>query len=283
MVIKRSIGVAVAVGPCWILLSVLASAQPRLAERLVEPVGLQNGSLFVHPGISQSHFRFVVAMLARSVRIPIGLEEVAQEPQEYDGDLAKVATEDKTTLIGMTVGRALDALIAVDPRYAWREEDGVLIMRPVEAWRDRTHFLNEIVGPINERQRRAIDIVKGLYDRKGLRINWSSGGGIYSPTLKESDLDLPISVTLPTSTMLGVLNAIATSHGQLGWLVEYARGSAEFRYSCIRLITFDGRFGGVGPIACPAGYCLRVRPMRQFLRISRSNLSHKPVPVPTLF
>ncbi len=148
----------------------------------------------------------------------------------------------------------MDALVAVDPRYVWREQDGVLIIRPVDAWRDRTHFLNEIVGSIDERQRRPIDIVKGLYDLKGLRINWSSGGVIGNPTQKESDLDLPISVTLPTSTMLGVLNAIAKSHGQLGWLVEYARGPAEFRYSCIRLVTFDGRFEEVGPIACPGGY-----------------------------
>ena len=242
MMVKRSIGVAVAVGPCWILLSVLASAQPRLAERLVEPVGLQNGSLFVHPGISQSHFRFVVAMLARAARVPFGFEEVAQEPQEYDVDLAKVATEDKTPLIGMTVGRALDALVAVDRRYAWREQDGVLILRPVEAWRDRTHFLNEIVGSTDERKRRAIDIVKGLYERKGLRINWSSGGGVGNPTQGGTDLDLPMSVTLPPSTMLGVLNAIARSHGQLSWLVEYARGPAELRYSCILFITFDGRF-----------------------------------------
>ena len=62
-----------------------------------------------------------VAMLARSARVPIGFEEVAQEPQEYDGNLAKVSTEDKTTLLGLTVGRALDALVAVNPRNAWRE------------------------------------------------------------------------------------------------------------------------------------------------------------------
>lgn len=254
MVVKRSIGMAVATGPCWILLSVLASAQPRLTERLVQPLGLENSSLFVHSGISQSHFRFLVAMLARSARVPIGFEEIAQEPQDYDVNLAKVSTEDKTSLIGLTVGRALDALVAVDPRYAWREQDGVLIIRPVEAWRDRTHFLNENVGPIDERQRRAIDIVKGLYDRKGLRINWSSAGVIGNPTQRESDLDLPISVTLPSATILDVLNAITKSHGQLGWLVEYARGPAEFRYSCVRLIIFDGEFGGVGPIACRAGY-----------------------------
>jgi hypothetical protein len=49
----------------------------------------------------------------------------------------------------------LDALVAVDPRYAWREQHGVLIIRPVDGWRDRVALLNEIVGPIDERRRRA--------------------------------------------------------------------------------------------------------------------------------
>ena len=95
--------------------------------------------------------------------------------------------------------------------------------------------------------------MKSRYDRKGLRIRWSAGGTIGNPIQRESDLDLPISMTLRTTTMLDVLNAITKSHGQMGWLVEYAPGPAEFRHSCIRLITFDGKFGVVGPNAC-TGY-----------------------------
>ena len=253
MGVKRSIGVAVATGLCWILLSALVSAQPQVTERLVRPLGVDNDAFFVHSGISQSHFRFLVAMIARSARVPIGFEEVAQEPQEYDGNLAKVSNEDKKSLIGLTVAMALNALVAVDPRYAWREQDGVLIIRPVEAWRDATNVLNQSVGPIDERQRRAIDIVKGLYDQKGLHLIWSAGGVIGNPTQSKSDLRLPISVTLPTSSMLDVLNAITKSHAQLGWLVQYAHRPAEFRDSCIHLITFDGRFVGVAPIVC-TGY-----------------------------
>jgi hypothetical protein len=69
-------------------------------------------------------------MLARSARVPIGFEEVAQEPEKYDGNLAKVRPEDRTNLIGLTVARALDLLVAADARYAWREHNGVLLIRP---------------------------------------------------------------------------------------------------------------------------------------------------------
>ena len=130
MVLRSMTRAGLALGQCCLLLSLSASAQPRLTESVVHPPGMENGALFVHSGVSQSHFPFVVALLARSAQVPVGFEEVAQEPQEYDGNLAKVPTEDRTTLVGLTIGRALDALVAADPRYAWREQDGVLIIRP---------------------------------------------------------------------------------------------------------------------------------------------------------
>ena len=55
----------------------------------------------------------------------------------------------------------------------------------------------------------------------------------------------PISVTLPSATMLDVLNGVTKSHGQLSWLVEYSPGYAEFRYSCVLLVTFEGKFVGL--------------------------------------
>jgi len=84
---------------------------------------MDDGSLFVYPGLSPSHFRFIVALLARSARVPIGFEVVAQEPETYDGNLARVPVDDRTPLVGLTLGRALNALVAADPRYAWREQD----------------------------------------------------------------------------------------------------------------------------------------------------------------
>jgi hypothetical protein len=253
MVFSPSIGVVVALAESWLLLYVPAFAQPALTDRVVRPIGMETGSLFVYPGLSQSHFRFVVAMLARSVRVPVGFEEVAQEPQKYDGNLANVPIEERTTLVGLTIGRALDALVAADPRYAWREEDGVLLIRPVAAWRDPTHVLHENLGPIEIKAQRGMDIVKDLYEQKGLPIRWSMGGTLGDPLQRGRDLNLPISVTHPSATMLDVLNAITKSHGQLSWLVEYSRGPAEFRYSCVLLITFDGRLGGIGPTVC-SGY-----------------------------
>lgn len=200
--------------------------------------------------MTQSHFRFVIAMLARSARVPIGFEEVADVAQPFDGNLAKVPVDERVTLVGLTVGRALDLLVAADPRYAWREQNRVVLLRPVSAWRDGRHFLSTPVDTVHVRNRKAIEVVKELYERQGVRASWSAGGTVGDPSHFEHDLDRPISLSLEASTFLDVLNATIKAHGGLGWLIEYVHGPAELKNGCIRVITFDGKFGGVGRTGC---------------------------------
>jgi len=119
-----SILIVIALAECWSLPAVHVFAQPALTERVVRAIGREDGSLVVYPGVSQSHLRFLVAMLARSAQVPIGFEQVAQD-QKDDTDLAKVPIAQRTPLIGLI------ALVAADPRYSWREYDDVLVIRPV--------------------------------------------------------------------------------------------------------------------------------------------------------
>jgi hypothetical protein len=152
----------------------------------------------------------------------------------------------KIPLSGRTVGQALDALVVADHRYSWREQDGVLVIRPIEQWNQATNFLNQSVEPIDERQQRPMDILTRLYIRRGLPLSSGSGGTLGNPTRRSSDLNQSISVTLPAPTMLDVLNAITKSHAQLIWMVASVRQSEEFESRCLYLITFDGQFKGIG-------------------------------------
>jgi hypothetical protein len=245
MGVKQSMA-EIALASTWMLLPAFVSAQPPLADRVVEPLGLDDAAFFVHPDISQSHFRFVVTMLTRSARVPVGFEEVVQEPQTHDGNLAKVPIEKRTPLIGLIVAEALDALVAADHRYTWREQDGMLLIRPVEVWNETTDLLDEPVQPIDERQRPPMDILTRLYSRRRLSTLSSSGGTIGNPTQRTSVLNQPISVTLPAPTMLDLLNAITKSHGQLSWMVASVRAPEGLKTSCVYLITFDGQFKGIG-------------------------------------
>lgn len=235
-------------------LAFAAPVQSRLADRVVVPVGREDAGMFVYPHIWQSHLRFLVVMIARSAQVPIGFEEVAGEPTPFDGDLSKVPIGQRTSLVGLTVGQALDHLVAVDPRYSWREEDGLLQIRPAAAWADADHYLRRPAGPIELARRPAIDFVKRLYERSGLDVISAGGGVIGDPPSSGYDLDRPVSLTLESASILETLNAVVKAHGKLGWLVHYAHGPATIRNSCIRLITFDGHFGEVSATRCGASY-----------------------------
>ena len=50
---------------------------------------------------------------------------------------------------GVTLRQALDAVVAKDRRYSWREVDGVVVVRPVAAWRDPQHPLSRMVSEGN--------------------------------------------------------------------------------------------------------------------------------------
>lgn len=234
--------------------AVSAVAQQPLPDRTLAALGREDAGFFVHSDITQSHFRFLVAMVARSARVPIGFEEVAAEPQAYDGNLARVSEESRTRLIGLTVRRALDLLVAADPRYMWQERDGVILIRPIVAWNDPTHYLMRPTGVIDVKIQRPVDIVKQLYERQGSSTIWGAGGIIGDPPSVEHDVNLRISLSTHGRTILDTLNAVVVGHGGLGWLIEYARGPAVLWNSCVRLITFDGKFVGVGPTDCTTGY-----------------------------
>ena len=73
-----------------------------------------------------------VKELAAVVRSPMGIEWLP--PEERQGFLPPGF--EGVTLTGMTLQNALATLVALDPRYEWRDLDGVIVFRPVTAWRE---------------------------------------------------------------------------------------------------------------------------------------------------
>jgi hypothetical protein len=120
-----------------------------------------------------------------------------------------IVTPDFTgvTLTGLTLRSALDALVAVDPRYEWREMSGVIVFRPATAWVDSADPLNRLFGsmrhdnvpvatPIGE-------ILAMLGAPEYARNNFSDSRRI--------------SVDLPAGSALDHLNGLIRSHGEMCW------------------------------------------------------------------
>jgi hypothetical protein len=81
-------------------------------------------------------------------------------PCVVDDEYPNLETVD---LRGMTVEAALDKLIEIDPRYQWAVRDGVIVMRPVEAWSDPNSPLNQVVDGFSMQDRNyhgALDLIR---------------------------------------------------------------------------------------------------------------------------
>jgi hypothetical protein len=183
----------------------------------------QDGTLLVARSVSD----YAIESLAAAAGVPMGIERIAP--------LDVLPSGREVTITGLSLRAALDVLIGFDPRYAWQEMNGVIVVRPVSAWGNPSHPLFRAVGSLqltNVKAKRAIDTVASLLG------------------VLESNTSFPdskaISLDLPPGTILDVLNGIARAHGALVWsfsqLSDEDRRLTGFRH----LLTFSTRGGGHG-------------------------------------
>jgi hypothetical protein len=191
-------------------------------------------------------------LIAQSARIPIGFEEIAGSTTPFDGGLSRIPMSERTELIGLTVGDALDALVSADPRYRWSEQHGVILIRPVQAWADPDHFLDQPVGGFHVNHSSASDVMRTIYERLGVQIAYAEGGLLGNTPSGQRDIERPLTFDVPSGTVTDALNSLVRAHQGAGWMVHYARGPAAIKTSCVRLVTFDGEFSGVGAATCQA-------------------------------
>jgi hypothetical protein len=227
--------------------------QDRLSERVLTSIGPEDVIFFASPKPNAGRLRFLLTFIARSARVPIGFEELAGIPVLDDGDLSTIPFSARTDLTGLSVGDALDALVSADPRYSWREQDGVIMIRPVQAWADPGHFLHQRFSGFHMRDSTAADVARAIYERLGAPIRFGEGGVFGDPPDSEGDLEKRIDFEVPSGTIVEALNSVVRAYGGLGWMVHYANAPADIRTSCVRFVTFDGKFTGVGAAGCHPG------------------------------
>lgn len=239
-----------------VLISLVGVATPhtigqgRSSERVLTSVGREDGAFFAFPKPGEEQLRLLLTLIARSARVPIGFEEVAGRPTRFDGNLSSIPSAARTLLIGLTVGEALDVIVSADPRYRWREQDGVILIRPVEAWTDPAHFLNQGLDGFRLRDSTASDVAKVIYSRFSVKVIYGEGGVLGDPPGPDVGLERRLALDVPPGTTIEALNSVVRAHGELGWMVHYAHAQVDIRSSCLRFITFDGKFTGVGAAEC---------------------------------
>jgi hypothetical protein len=163
--------------------------------------------------------------LAKATKVPMGVEFLGPGKRPLTGSIHAT---------GNTLRWVLDAIVAVDSRYEWRELQGVIVVRPATAWNDPEHLFSKSVPAV-----RLIDVSpQAAVERLAKQLGHPDPlAGIPHGKL--------LSIDAPPSTVFDLANAILRAHGELTWELspETHRESIEqgYRYT----LTF-GVMGGGG-------------------------------------
>lgn len=220
----------------WLVLSVALLCCVRTAVAVASPVPAEPqpvtldtliaGEVRVETPVDACLLWTASEQLARQVGFVMGFEhEASCVPAR-----TTAAARDGLVFTGMTLREALDALVAMQPSYAWFDQDGTIAIRPRDAWADPDSILARPVKPF---------VVRGAYPREALLAVLQSASpslfeqhirtGMsrnerrlsepYTPTL----IDTPITVSFPGGTLLDALNAVAGSVSGT-WRLAYLVG-----------------------------------------------------------
>jgi hypothetical protein len=137
-----------------------------------------------------------VLTLADAVGVPLGFESLPASAPLVRAPVTGIR-------LSGTFGPALDDLVTFDPRYEWRDVDGIVVIRPTTAWLDPDNPLFRTVSAIRLED---VTLAKAL----GALRQALGGPGV---PLSLSDTRR-FSVDVPQGrTVLDVLTAISRAHG----------------------------------------------------------------------
>ena len=153
-----------------------------------------------------------VTQLAQRVGLPLGFERASDCMNNIRPSLK--VTEASDRLRSVTVRDALNHLVALAPGYAWKDMNGVAVVRSIRAWDDPSDPLNLHVpsfGLPGATFQSALSVVLVMREVPGRP--WVTR----SRTQDSDRANFPFAMTFPGGTMLDALNAIVRAHGRAAW------------------------------------------------------------------
>lgn len=178
--------------------------------------------------------------IALAIEMPAGIETV---PGPCDLMLKPRSSPhfERVPLTGLTARSALDQLIKLYPQYRWIESNGMLVMRPLAAWNEASHFLHRTAASFHLEAESFVDALHAVLSALGAADH--RGGSGRTPQGRQ-----PISIHLesPTSAY-EALNSIARRHGALIWAITYCDLNVRVESSTFSMRTFDGSGLSVHP------------------------------------
>jgi hypothetical protein len=166
-----------------------------------------------------------VEQVARFTGVRVGFEHT---PDCRPAGVERRAYGQSVDLGGLTPRAAFNDITRARPEFAWREIDGVAVMRPVAAWQDPAGVLHRPVASFSAARLHPHLVLHELLQaaqptlfqpHEDLRLS-GLGRRLYDRSATGL-IDVPISVRFAGGTLLQALNAVAKPFGG-NWELAYA-------------------------------------------------------------
>jgi hypothetical protein len=220
-----------------LLAAVTLGAQERRAADAI--LGSAGRPIELEVPVGTGTFR-VIQQVLDAARVPYGVEQAPESRASSPIDLASQPAR-TLALDGSSVREALNAIVREDPRYEWSEANGRVLVRAASA--RGTSALDARVERFAVRDVSYMEalgaLVRGMDATRpqptGGSVGMSMDADRAPPSAKRpaGGHDRRITVTLARTTVLVVLEAIASAHGGLSWLVRYDDGESGFDHATI--------------------------------------------------
>jgi len=205
-----------------------ASAQEQHSPFLTRTV---TASIQIRSPLSDCGLPALVLRLSRTLDFPAGVENV---PHPCESGESKV--DGYIPVTGWAVKDVLDRLQALDPRYVWRELNGVLVVRPTTAWLNMDHFLERRVDEFKLVDSNIAETLGALRLVLGDRAT----RGIAALGNRSEQGRRLVSLELYGATGLEMLNDVVRSHRSMQWQIEYCESGLSAQHAQVWLTTSDG-------------------------------------------
>jgi hypothetical protein len=211
-----------------LVVATLAVAQPSVAqERSGEPLARQvTTNLTLKLPMGSCTVPQMAALVAQELDIPSGIEQLPGPCTSTDRPMTE-----EIPLMGVPFQDVLDLLIKADPRYYWVYSDGVVVVRPLDAWKKRDHFLHDTLQSLELKEQNIGAALDQIFARPGRVMG--SGELIMSndPTL--------VTLSLGPVSRIEALEAVVRAHGRIRWEVRYCLPEMESDVATVFLFVYD--------------------------------------------
>jgi hypothetical protein len=162
----------------------------------------------------------LLSRLARLTNVPFGFESDSEAPRA-----TPAASVEPRTITATTLRAALDAFVAMDSRYRWKDVSGAFVVRTTAAWDDPRDALNQRAHDVHWRELRVLSAFDHL-----AHLLYPQDPRVYFEGIRDAG-NRSFDVDVVDGTILEVLDATVRADGELGWWVAYGTASDRQQFA----------------------------------------------------